>query len=105
MTYKALRAAFTKSVLPVAEETTAAFEPEPAPAPAPQTASVEIPAQPAAEPVEEEMQTDINALAAEIAEIEKAYAGTRFADDEPEAPDDSFDEAPRYPDNAVKKPE
>ena len=93
------------SVLPVAEETTAAFEPEPAPAPAPQTASVEIPAQPAAEPVEEEMQTDINALAAEIAEIENAYAGTRFAADEPEAPDDSFDEAPRYPDNAVKKPE
>ena len=92
-------------VLPVAEETPAAYEPEPAPAPAPQTASVEIPAQPAAEPVEEEMQTDINALAAEIAEIEKAYAGTRFADDEPEAPDDSFDEAPRYPDNAVKKPE
>ena len=48
------------------------------------------------------MQTDINALAAEIAEIEKAYAGTRFSADEP---DDSFDEAPRYPDNAVKKPE
>ncbi len=89
-------------VTPVAEETPAAYEPEPAPAPAPQTAPVEIPAQPAAEPVGEEMQTDINALAVEIAEIEKAYAGTRFADDEP---DDSFDEAPRYPDNAVKKPE
>ncbi|MBQ1452953.1 MAG: cell division ATP-binding protein FtsE [Ruminococcus sp.] len=89
-------------VTPVAEETPAAYEPEPAPAPAPQTAPVEIPAQPAAEPVEEEMQTDINALAVEIAEIEKAYAGTRFSADEP---DDSFDEAPRYPDNAVKKPE
>ena len=93
------------SAAPAAAAAPPVPEPEPVPVTAPQTDPVEIPAQPAAEPVEEEMQTDINALAAEIAEIENAYAGTRFAADEPEVPDDSFDEAPRYPDNAVKKPE